>query len=71
MQHRATLCAQVLPNIALHSQMLVEDTGELAWVVRQDNPELKKLLDEFIDQHGEGSSFGNILLADICRKTNG
>jgi membrane-bound lytic murein transglycosylase MltF len=62
MQHRATLWAQVLPNIALHRQMTVAKDGELAWVMRKDNPELKKLLDEFMEKHREGTTFGNVLL---------
>ena len=69
MQHRATLWAQVLPNIKLHRQMMVEDDGELAWVVRKNNPELKKLLDEFIEKHGEGTTFGNILLRRYLQNT--
>jgi membrane-bound lytic murein transglycosylase MltF len=69
MQHRATLWAQVLPNIKLHPQMIVADDGELAWVVRKNNPELKKLLDEFIAKHGEGTSFGNTLLRRYLHNT--
>lgn len=69
MQHRANLWAQVMPNIKLQPQMVVEDDGELAWVVRKENPELKKLLDEFIQKHGEGTSFGNTLLRRYLRNT--
>ena len=69
MQHRATLWAQVLPNIRLHQQMVVEDDGKLAWVVRKDNPELKKLLDEFIAKHREGTTFGNVLLRRYLQNT--
>ena len=69
MEHRANLWAQVLPNIKLHRQMMVESDGELAWVVRKNNPELKKLLDEFIERHGEGTSFGNTLLRRYLRNT--
>ena len=69
MQHRATLWAQVLPNIRLQRQMVVEEDGELAWVVRKNNPQLKKLLDEFLEKHGEGTTFGNILLRRYLQNT--
>ena len=69
MQHRAGLWAQVLPNIKLHPQMMVTNDGELAWVVRKNNPKLKKLLDEFIEKHGEGTTFGNILLRRYLKNT--
>jgi membrane-bound lytic murein transglycosylase MltF len=69
MQHRANLWSQLLPNIKLHPQMTVADDGELGWVVRKNNPELKKLLDDFIEKHGEGTSFGNTLLRRYLRST--
>jgi len=69
MEHRASLWVQVLPNIALHRQMIVANDGELAWVMRKQNPELKKLLDEFIEKHGEGTTFGNILLRRYLKNT--
>ena len=69
MQHRAALWAQVLPNIKLHPQMMVSSDGELAWVVRKNNPDLKKLLDEFIEKHGERTTFGNILSRRYLQNT--
>lgn len=69
MQHRAALWAQVLPNIKLHPQMVVSNDGQLAWVVRKNNPELKNLLDEFIEKHKEGTAFGNILLRRYLKNT--
>ena len=69
MQHRAALWTQVLPNIKLHPQMMVSNDGELAWVVRKNNPDLKKLLDEFIEKHGERTTFGNILLRRYLQNT--
>jgi len=62
MQHRASLWEQVLPNIKLHEDIVVGSGGQLAWVVRKDNPKLKQLLDKFIAANGEGTSFGNTLL---------
>ena len=69
MRHRVSFWARVLPNIKLHPQMIVSNDGELAWVVRKNNPELKKLLDEFIQKHGEGTSLGNTLLRRYLQNT--
>jgi membrane-bound lytic murein transglycosylase MltF len=69
MQHRAVLWEQILPNVKLHPAMVVASQGRLGWVVRKNNPELKKLLDEFIEEHGEGTSFGNILLRRYLQNT--
>lgn len=62
MQHRANLWEQILPRIKVHPEMVVASEGELAWVVRKENPELKRLLDQFTETHGEGTLHGNILL---------
>ena len=62
MRHRASLWEQVLPNIRVHSEIVTSNDGELGWVMRKENPELKKLLDRFVETHGEGTSFGGTLL---------
>jgi membrane-bound lytic murein transglycosylase MltF len=69
MQHRAGLWQQVLPNVKLHPAMVVASEGQLGWVVRKNNPKLEKLLDEFIEKHGEGTSFGNTLLRRYLQNT--
>ena len=68
-QGRANLWAQVLPNIKAHPDMVVASEGQIAWVMRKDNPELKKLVDEFIETHAAGTSFGNTLLRRYLQNT--
>jgi membrane-bound lytic murein transglycosylase MltF len=62
MQHRANLWEQILPHVKVHPEMVIASEGELAWVMRKNNPQLKELLDQFTETHGEGTLFGNILL---------
>jgi membrane-bound lytic murein transglycosylase MltF len=69
MQHRAGLWEQILPDIRLHPEIVVASEGQLGWVMRKDNPELKKLLDDFTETHGEGTLFGNILLRRYLKNT--
>ena len=69
MELRAKLWKQILPNIRLHPQMVVASAGELGWVVRKDNPDLKKLLDGFTETHGEGTLFGNTILRRYLQNT--
>ena len=68
-QHRAELWAQFLPNLLVQRKIVVADEGELAWVLRKDNPKLKSLLDEFITTHGEKTVFGNMLLKRYLKNT--
>lgn len=69
MQPRAALWAQILPDISLHPELIVANDGQLAWVVRKNNPELKKLLDAFIEKHAEGTTFGNVLTRRYLKNT--
>jgi membrane-bound lytic murein transglycosylase MltF len=59
--NRADLWAQVLPNVRPHPEMTISDEGEVAWVMRKNTPQLKKLVDEFLQDHSEGTAFGNVL----------
>jgi len=68
MQYRARLWEQVLPNLTLHPEMVIASQGHLGWVVRKNNPKLKKLLDDFIEDYGEGTAFGNTLLQRYLQK---
>jgi membrane-bound lytic murein transglycosylase MltF len=49
--------------------MSIASEGELGWVMRKDNPELKKLLDRFAETHGQGTLFGNTLLRRYLKNT--
>ena len=69
MRERAGLWEQILPNIKPHPELVVADEGQLAWVMRQGNPQLKRLLDDFVETHGERTSFGNTLLRRYLKDT--
>jgi membrane-bound lytic murein transglycosylase MltF len=66
---RADLWAQVLPNVKPHPEMVVANGVNLGWVMRKNNPELKKVLDQFMADHAAGTSFGNTLLRRYLQNT--
>jgi membrane-bound lytic murein transglycosylase MltF len=66
---RAELWAQVLPSVKPHPQMVVDSGVNLGWVMRKNNPKLKQVLDEFVKEHGAGTSFGNTLLRRYLQNT--
>ena len=41
----------------------------MAWVMRKDNPQFKQLVDEFVQSHAVGTSFGNTLLRRYLQNT--
>ncbi len=43
--------------------------GAIAWMIRKNSPELKKVLDEFIKGHKKGTLFGNIMIKQYFKNT--
>ena len=66
---RSELWAKVLPNIEPHPDMVVASGVDTGWVVRKNNPELKKLLDEFLKVNRASTSFGNTVLRRYLQDT--
>jgi membrane-bound lytic murein transglycosylase MltF len=60
--HLATVWADVFPKIVVHQDLSVHDGGDIAWAFRENSPQLKVVLDDFIKTHGKGTMFGNLLL---------
>jgi len=68
-KQRAALWAQVLDKIQPHPDLTIATGGQLAWVMRKNNPQLKQLVDEFVSSHAVGTSFGNTLLRRYLQNT--
>jgi membrane-bound lytic murein transglycosylase MltF len=66
---RAKFWSKVLTNLTLHQDIVLKEEGQLAWVTRKDSPHLKQLLDQFIQGHRVGTSFGNTLLQRYLQNT--
>jgi membrane-bound lytic murein transglycosylase MltF len=68
-KQRADLWSQVLDHIQPHPELVIASEGQLAWVMRKNNPQLKQLVDEFVESHSVGTSFGNTLLRRYLQNT--
>jgi membrane-bound lytic murein transglycosylase MltF len=66
---RAKLWSQVLPHLIVHKDAVIASNEQLAWVVRKNNPQLQRLLDEFIAPRAVGTSFGNTVLRRYLQNT--
>ena len=66
---RAQFWSKVFPQMVVHPELVVADNGQLAWVTRKDSPKLKQVLDEFIEGHRLGTSFGNTLFRRYLQNT--
>ena len=68
-KQRAELWSKVLDHIEPHPELVVASGGQLAWVMRKNNPQLKQLVDDFVESHAVGTSFGNTLLRRYLQNT--
>jgi membrane-bound lytic murein transglycosylase MltF len=68
-QLRANLWSQVFDNLKPHPELMIASKVQLAWVMRKDNPQLKQLVDEFVEGHAVETSFGNTLLRRYLQNT--
>ncbi|MEE4243487.1 MAG: lytic transglycosylase F [Desulfopila sp.] len=60
--HKAEFWAKIFDNIRVHSDAYVRFDGEIAWAFRQNSPQLKKVVNEFVEKHKKGTLIGNMLL---------
>jgi membrane-bound lytic murein transglycosylase MltF len=66
---RAQFWAQVYSNIRLHPDVVVRSEGDVAWAMRKNSPQLKQMLDEFLQTHRLGTVFGNMMLKRYLKDT--
>src|SRR5262249_37710839 len=60
----------VLDNIRPHPELVIAHGAQLAWVMRKNDSRLKQLVDEFVESHAAGTSFGNTLLRSYLESTH-
>ncbi len=68
-EQRAEVWSHVLPYVHPHPELVIASGQNLAWAMRKNNPQLKKLVDEFMATHKVGTSFGNTLLRRYLQNT--
>ncbi len=57
----ASLWKQVFTDIRVHPELALSEGNKIAFAVRQDSPDLKAALDEFLVTRRKGTLHGNIL----------
>lgn len=62
-QHIAEPWSKVFTNIVLARDAAIHTGGQIAWAIRKDCPKLREVVDTFLAEHGEGTMFGNMMLA--------
>ena len=67
--HVANFWKQIFTKIVLHKDVAVRTGGEIGWMLRKDNPQLKAEMNEFIARFPEGSAQRNQLFQKYLKST--
>ena len=59
--HKGRFWAQVFDNITLHPDIKFRENAKIAWAIRKNSPELKKVINDFVKTHKKGTLTGNML----------
>jgi membrane-bound lytic murein transglycosylase MltF len=65
--YKAHSWENVLENIVVRDDIVFRDGGQIAFAVREDSPNLKVALNEFLKTHRQGTLKGNILFNRYVR----
>ncbi len=60
--HKARFWARIFRYIKPHPEIVVGAGGDIAWAMRKNSPLLKREVDDFVEKHRVGTTFGNIVL---------
>ncbi len=65
----AEFWARVLPDLTVHDDIVLREGAEIAFAVRPESAELKRILDEFLQTHRAGTLFGNVTFERFLQDT--
>jgi membrane-bound lytic murein transglycosylase MltF len=60
--YKAVMWARVFTGLKLRREAALNVDGENAFMFRQDSPQLKAVLDDFVARNREGTAFGNTIV---------
>ncbi|MBW2468269.1 MAG: transglycosylase SLT domain-containing protein, partial [Deltaproteobacteria bacterium] len=67
--HKAEFWAQIFKDLKLHPDIKLRSGGQIAWAIRPNSPQLKDVIDRFIQSHKKGTLKGNILYKRYLQNT--
>jgi len=60
-ERKAKLWSALYTSMTLRPDIVIDEGGEIAWAIRKGSPQLQAMLNDFVDTHKMGTTFGNIL----------
>ena len=60
--YKASYWSEVFSDLVPREDLVINEGGEIAWLIRKDSPMFKEALDKFVRTHRQGTLIGNILI---------
>lgn len=60
---------EIFPDIQPHPSVALTTDGQIAWAIRKNSPELKKMLDVFVAKNRGGTMTGNVIFKRYLQNT--
>ncbi|MCK6264891.1 lytic transglycosylase F [Vibrio sp. ZSDE26] len=67
--HKAELWMNTLENLQVHHELPLRENGEIAWAMRKNSPQLKKVTDQFLRSARSGTLLGNVIYSKYIDDT--
>lgn len=68
--HKAEFWSQIFDNVEMRFDLVLREGANIAWAMNHDKPKLKRAVNEFLSQHGQGSLVGNLLFQRYLERTD-
>ncbi|HXX74130.1 MAG TPA: transporter substrate-binding domain-containing protein [Nitrospiraceae bacterium] len=68
-RYQALLWAKVFKKLKAHEDVVVNEGGDIAWMIRKDSPKLKAEIAVFAKKYGQKSDFGKALVKKYAGST--
>jgi membrane-bound lytic murein transglycosylase MltF len=67
-EHKAAAWAPIFKNVKIYPDVSVRTGGETGWAFRKNSPELKKVVNRFVDSHKQGTMLFNVITKRYLEK---
>lgn len=67
--HKANMWANVMDNLRLHEELPIREGSQIAWALRHNSPELKKITNNYIRKAKSGTLLGNVIYSRYLDNT--
>nr|WP_112403409.1 lytic transglycosylase F [Vibrio diazotrophicus] len=67
--HKAEMWIHVMEDIKAHTELPLRENGQIAWAMRKNSPELKKIVNGYLRTAKSGTLLGNVIFSKYIDDT--